>query len=225
MPAVRLTPCASSYRSISPSQSGRRGRAGADRLLQTVAAFDRVTGATGWSRRFASVRNPVHRYRPHARRELEVRSARCREVPPNRYRLWNGWTAFRRGVGGRQRLGRRYPPKVSRESDGLGHFHWMAGSVRLHPWHRKNWRDLPTLRSFDALPPLRPLRWPSLETSLRPQFRTDETAGTRQASSNGVRCAHAHTAAGGHSRYSDRARLQPWLLLSNSQSLRSACSS
>jgi hypothetical protein len=74
--------------SLDFTQPERALRARRRRLFaQTVAAFDRVTGAAGWSRRFASLRNPVHRYRPHSRRELEVRSARCREVPPNRYRL------------------------------------------------------------------------------------------------------------------------------------------
>ena len=66
-------------------------------------------------------------------------------------------------------------------------------------------------------PPPQPLQWPFLETSLRSQFRTDETAGMRYAFLNGVRHAHVHRAAAGPSLYSDRARSRPWQLSNDNQ--------
>jgi hypothetical protein len=65
----------------------------------------------------------------HGAVEPGVRSARYHEVPGNRCRLRNGRIALRRGFGRRHRHGGIYPPKVSRENDGLHHFGSPAGSA------------------------------------------------------------------------------------------------
>jgi len=137
---------------------------------------------------------------PHARRGPELPLAKCH--PCDRCRCQN-------------QLDGGSHPKALREKDALCHFGLPAGRAWLNGW--KKWRSLPNWPFVYAPHPLQPLRSPFLETSRRPQFRTGETAGTRCASPNGVRHAHAHRGAAAPSLYSDRARSRPCPLSNDNQ--------
>jgi hypothetical protein len=144
---------------------------------------------------------------PHARLGPELQSAKCDCC----YRC-HGQALERR-----HQLGRGSHPKALRERDALCHFGLPAGLARLNGW--ENWQALPNWRFVYAPPPLQPLQLPLPAPSLRPQFRTDETAGMRYAFPNEVPRAHAHTAAAALSLCSDRARSRPCRLPNDNQLL------